>query len=133
MDAGLRNAVVMRSLLPQFSPDEMGKRLENAVYSHLHLFAEIANGRVYYWRDGRREVDFVVQSPDVLWAIEITYAKAKEKNKGLEFFRRQFHPQVDLELTKEKSILFLLLIGSFMRAVSGAPEFGLPNQKRTIP
>ncbi len=73
-DPALRNAVLLRGLLPLSNPAEIGTLLENAVAVHLHALARNLHIRLYHWRRGRDEVDFVLDHPERPVAVEVTYA-----------------------------------------------------------
>jgi uncharacterized protein len=73
IDPGLRNAVSFR-----FSED-LGRILENVVYLELRK-----TGDIYYWKDDRNEVDFVVKlGLKVVEIIQVCYSP-EEDVKGRE-------------------------------------------------
>ena len=52
-------------------PEFRGRLIESAVGAHLLNGSTAPGYEVFYWRDGNREVDFVVRSPKRLTAIEV--------------------------------------------------------------
>lgn len=70
-DGAIRNAALQRGLAPLRNPTELGLLLENLVASHLYALAQHTQVRLYHWRDGRHEVDFVYDHPDRPLAIEV--------------------------------------------------------------
>jgi predicted AAA+ superfamily ATPase len=66
-----------------------GRLVENAVGAHLLNGLQGPEWSVNYWRDGDREVDYVVASGRAVWAIEVKSGRAG-KLAGLEAFRRRY-------------------------------------------
>lgn len=71
VDGAIRNAALQRGLAPLDNPPEMGVLLENAVAAALHGLTQQTGQRLYHWRDGRQEVDLVLDDPDRPLAFEI--------------------------------------------------------------
>ena len=71
VDGAARNAALQRGLAPLDDPAEMGVLLENAAAAALHALCEQTGGRLYHWRDGRDEVDLVLDAPLQPLAFEI--------------------------------------------------------------
>jgi hypothetical protein len=64
------------------SPEQWGRLVETAVGAHL-----LSHGLTpTYWRDRNREVDFVVETPQVVTAIEVTSGRRKDALPGLDAF-----------------------------------------------
>lgn len=53
------------------SHEEWGRLVESAVGAHLLNLSRSQGFRIFYWREGPYEVDFVVQLGSALWAIEV--------------------------------------------------------------
>jgi predicted AAA+ superfamily ATPase len=70
-----------------------GRLVESAVGAHLANAAAVGDCELFYWRDGHREVDFVVRSPRGVTAIEVKSGRVRERHPGLEAFRAAFAPQ----------------------------------------
>ncbi len=70
-----------------------GRVVESAVGAHLINTAD-GDTRVYYWRDGDDEVDFVVERRGRLAAIEVKSRPDATSHRGLDEFRRR-HPQAN--------------------------------------
>ena len=69
-----------------------GRIVESAVGAHL-LNTATSDVRVYYWREGQHEVDFVLQrGPDVV-AIEVKSGPRRGSLSGLATFEQRFKPQ----------------------------------------
>jgi hypothetical protein len=66
-----------------------GRLVENAVGAHLLNGLPAANFGVTYWREGDREVDFVVSQGTQVWAIEVKSGRPG-KLSGLEAFRQRY-------------------------------------------
>jgi len=66
-----------------------GRLVENAVGAHLLNGLPAANFGVTYWREGDREVDFVVSQGTQVWAIEVKSGRPG-KLSGLEAFKQRY-------------------------------------------
>ena len=69
-----------------------GRIVESAVGAHL-LNTATADIRVYYWRDGQHEVDFVLQRGPRVVAIEVKSGPRRGSLSGLEKFAELFQPR----------------------------------------
>lgn len=67
----------------------MGRLVETAVGAHLLAHAPHGGFAVYYWREGDKEVDFVLKKGKHLLALEVKTAPSG-KTQGLEAFTRAF-------------------------------------------
>ena len=72
-----------------------GRIVESAVGAHLFNSADSAV-RVHYWREQAMEVDFVLQRGDRTVAIEVKSSQSAGDMRGLEEFRKRFHPHRSL-------------------------------------
>ena len=70
-------------------PDVRGHVVESAVGAYLLARAECEGFDVRWWRDGAREVDFVVSRGDALTAIEVKSGRVKD-TRGLAAFCERF-------------------------------------------
>jgi len=68
-----------------------GRLVESAVGAYLVSQSAIGDFQVYYWRDGKDEVDFVLKRQQTLIAIEVKSGRRK-MNSGLRVFQETFHP-----------------------------------------
>lgn len=69
-----------------------GHLVETAVGAHLVNSGSNAT-RVYYWREGILEVDFVLtRGPEVI-AIEVKSGRKTRRTRGMEEFAARFHPK----------------------------------------
>jgi predicted AAA+ superfamily ATPase len=67
----------------ELTPEEKGRVFESIVGSRLCE----AFDTVYFWREGREEVDYVVETGKELFAIEVK--SKKRKTSGMEVFRKK--------------------------------------------
>jgi len=78
-------------------PQWRGRVIEAAIGAKLSsLFPE----QLFYWRDGAREVDFVVTSPKNLFAIEVKSGRKKDAQ-GIADFKKQFPEARTLIVSEE--------------------------------
>lgn len=83
VDSAVRNAALLRSFQSAVDAEEMGKLMENLVAGALRRIERTHRGaRLYYWRSGNLEVDFVLDDPRGPVAIEIG-SSAKHSKRGL--------------------------------------------------
>jgi uncharacterized protein len=79
IDLGIRNSIITRG------GGDIGKSLECAILHHLRRTYRT----VFYWK-GRGEVDFVVQTPEGLLPIQVTYGDEKTRHiAAIEEFARE--------------------------------------------
>ncbi len=74
------------------APKEWGRWVESAVGAHILNYAEEQDYKVYYWRDGNKEVDFVIESNRQCIAIEVKNGR-RTTNAGLPEFVKRFSPK----------------------------------------
>ena len=72
--------------------DSWGRLVESAVGAHLANAAASGACEVFYWRDGDREVDFVVRRGRSLAAIEVKSGRGGTALPGLAAFAAAFKP-----------------------------------------
>ncbi len=70
-----------------------GRLVESAIGSHLVNDAMTARRELYYWRDGQREVDFIVKTRRGLTAIEVKSGRVRDVQAGATAFEQQFGRQ----------------------------------------
>jgi predicted AAA+ superfamily ATPase len=70
-------------------PETWGRLVESAVGAHLRKTAS-PGMQISYWREGNKEVDFVVSIRDRLLAIEVKSGRRTRALSGLLAFQRQF-------------------------------------------
>jgi hypothetical protein len=68
------------------NPTWRGRVLETTVGAHL---AKLPNTKLFYWRDGRDEVDFVIKSGSHVLGVEVK-SGGQVTGKGVAAFRAQF-------------------------------------------
>lgn len=70
-------------------PEYWGRLLESAVGAHLVNHPSHSTQRIYYWREGNDEVDFIVENHDGLFAIEVK-SGLRKIGTGLSAFLKKF-------------------------------------------
>ena len=68
-----------------------GHIFESGIGAHIVSQAFRNRFEVYYWRDNRNEVDFILKKKGIVVAIEVK-SNAEKNTKGLDFFREKFKP-----------------------------------------
>ena len=71
------------------APDIWGHFVESCVGSHLINNAQIEGYKLFYWREGNDEVDFIISRNEELCAIEVK-SGSRIKNKGIEVFKNKY-------------------------------------------
>jgi len=70
--------------------DRWGRLVESAAGAHL-LNSIIGTGiELFYWRDGNREVDFVLKRGDTVVGIEVKSGRNRDTLPGTKAFMREF-------------------------------------------
>lgn len=72
-------------------PKEWGRYVESAIGAHLVNQAQIHDFKVYYWREGNDEVDFILLKGKKKVAIEVKSGR-RTKNAGLFIFKERYNP-----------------------------------------
>lgn len=70
----------------------MGHLVESAIGAHLVNSSAAGVFELFYWREGSREVDFVVKTGKHITAIEVKSSIRKDKLPGMDAFTSQFKP-----------------------------------------
>lgn len=73
-----------------------GRLVESAVGAHLANAAMRGECALHYWREGNREVDFIVSTAQRLTAIEVKSGRAPLAHSGTTAFVEAFKPQRSL-------------------------------------
>ena len=73
-----------------------GRLVESAVGAHLANAAMIGECELYYWRDGKYEVDFIARTRHGLTAIEVKSGRAPLSHPGTAAFTKAFKPRRSL-------------------------------------
>jgi len=79
VDGAIRNAALQRGLAPLTDPTEMGLLIENLVASSLHALSQQTGHRLYHWRMGNQEVDFVLDHPSGPLAFEVALSTTHQR------------------------------------------------------
>mgnify|MGYP002863327925 CR=1 FL=1 len=83
-------------------PERWGRYVESAVGAHLLDGCTKGHYRLFYWRKGNMEVDFVLVHGEKILALEVK-SGAKGDRSGLESFRKEY-PHAGVMLIGEKGI-----------------------------
>jgi predicted AAA+ superfamily ATPase len=67
-----------------------GRVVESAIGAHLANAAAVGKCELFYWREGSREVDFVVKAGRRVLAIEVKSGERSESLQGMTAFLRAF-------------------------------------------
>ena len=70
-----------------------GRLVESAVGAHLLNIASSERIGLFYWREGDKEVDFVIRSGNNLTIIEVKSGRTKGVLSGMTAFSKVFAPQ----------------------------------------
>lgn len=73
--------------------DLWGHLVESAVGAHLVNSSSGTPVGVFYWREGSKEVDFVIQKGKSVTALEVKSGRKRESLAGIESFAAAFRPQ----------------------------------------
>lgn len=91
VDGAIRNAALQRGLAPLDNPEEQGTLVENLVAATLRSLALHTSSRLYHWRDGKHEVDLVLDHPERPIALEVA-SSPQHSRAGLQVFAER-HPR----------------------------------------
>jgi predicted AAA+ superfamily ATPase len=80
----------------QFSPEERGRVFEAIVGAQLVRTGE----ELFYWRDGKYEVDFVVRRGKSIWGIEVKSGR-RHSTGGMDAFIKKFPSAKPVFITTE--------------------------------
>lgn len=69
-----------------------GRLVESAVGAHLANLAFLKNFKLFYWREGDKEVDFVIQNGKKLIAVEVKSSSKSKHLSGMQAFDDLFAP-----------------------------------------
>lgn len=70
----------------------VGRLVESAVAAHLLNSIRGTQIELFYWREGDKEVDFVLQLGEKLIAVEVKSNQESIQHSGIDSFVKQFHP-----------------------------------------
>ncbi|MCE2525643.1 MAG: ATP-binding protein [Acidimicrobiia bacterium] len=88
VDGAVRNAALQRGLRPFDDPVEQGLLIENLAATSLKALAQQSGLRLFHWRDGKYEVDLVLDDPNDPLAFEIASSMDHRRTGLLEFAER---------------------------------------------
>lgn len=87
-DGCVRDAALQHGWRGAIDDHELGRLRENAVAGHLHAVAERQGVRLYHWREGKVEVDFVLDHPSDPLAVEVASSKGHRRDQLAQFQQR---------------------------------------------
>jgi len=73
----------------QNTPELWGRFVESCVGMHLINNTALCNYKLWYWRDGNDEVDFVISQGNEVCGIEVK-SGIRTKGKGMDAFKKKF-------------------------------------------
>ena len=73
-------------------PMRWGRWVESAVGAYLVGQASVMDYKLFYWRDAKDEVDFVLVKGENVVGIEVKSGR-RMMNRGLSVFKEAFHPK----------------------------------------
>jgi len=76
-----------------YDPEWKGRVFESVIGAHLCR----SRGILYYWREGKHEVDFVLELDDKLYAIEVKSGR-RRLSRGIEAFSERFKRAIPIVL-----------------------------------
>jgi uncharacterized protein len=82
-------------LLEQAKADRSfwGRLVESSIGAHLSNECSLEGAELYYWREGDKEVDFVIRQGRSLTAIEVKSGADRDNLPGMADFSEAFHPK----------------------------------------
>jgi len=83
------------------SPDLWGRLVESSVGAYLVNASIDTAIEVFYWREGHREVDFILRQGKNVVAIEVKSGRTRESLAGMDEFAKQFKPSRILLVGKD--------------------------------
>lgn len=94
LNAALASALSGLSFTQARQDREFWRRLvESAVGAHLANAAATGDGELFYWREGDREVDFVLRAGNQVVAIEVKTSSSSSVPSGVGAFVKRLKPQ----------------------------------------
>lgn len=80
-----------------------GRLIENAVGAHLYNCLSPFGTQVFYWRERKEEVDFVVVKEEKVVGIEVKSGRSKETFSGMKAFLKRFPKARGIKVGGESS------------------------------
>ncbi len=76
----------------RLQPDKWGRQVESAVGAYLINEGLADDFRVFYWREGGHEVDFVLEKRGKIIGLEVKSGPRAAKTSGMAAFQKNFRP-----------------------------------------
>jgi predicted AAA+ superfamily ATPase len=96
-------------------PNLYGRVIESLVGTHLLHCAPEEDFEVFYWNDGKNEVDFIVQKGQKILAIEVKSGRKSRSFGGMNAFLNKYPDAKPLLVGAEGIDLDRFLSGSIQR------------------
>ena len=94
LDTALMNSIAPRSFQEaQADSAYWGRVVETAIGAHLFNRCWETDCRLYYWREGNYEVDFIIEKGKSVTAIEVKSGRVRENLPGMEALTKKFKIQ----------------------------------------
>jgi len=71
-------------------PERWGRIAESAIGAHLANGAQLGDYELFYWREGSKEVDFVLRRGGKVLALEVKAGNRRTSLPGMTAFDKQF-------------------------------------------
>ena len=82
-------------------PAIFGRFVESAIGTHLLNSKKENKTNLYYWREGDKEVDYIIEYDNKIISIEVKSSVNKSSN-GLYEFRKRYNPHKSLIIEKDR-------------------------------
>jgi len=77
-----------------------GRFVESAIGAHLNNSGKENKTNLYYWREGDKEVDFIVEYDNKILSIEVK-SSVNKSSKGLYEFKKRYSPHKSIIIEKD--------------------------------
>lgn len=77
-----------------------GRKVEQTIGAYLLNSSRVENFKIFYWRDGNNEVDFILQKGKKIIALEVKLGNAKSHT-GLNVFNEKYKPAKSLLISND--------------------------------
>jgi predicted AAA+ superfamily ATPase len=81
-------------------PAVFGRFVESAIGSHLLNSKKVNKTNLYYWREGDKEVDYIIEYDNKIISIEVK-SSVNKSSKGIYEFKKRYNPHKSLIIEKD--------------------------------
>ena len=100
LNTALMTAIANRSFKEwRSAPESWGRLVEVAIGAHIANEAAQHGIELYYWREGKYEVDFVIKKGKKIIALEVKSGKKRTSLPGLTLFAKKYKPVKNIVIT----------------------------------